>query len=101
MGRISAEGADVTIITDDNPRTEVAATIRAEVLAGVLSRRDTVREIADRAEAIRVGVTMIEPGDVVLVAGKGHESGQIIGTTTIPFSDHEAVAAALEGGRHG
>lgn len=101
MGRISAEGADVTIVTDDNPRTEIAAAIRAEILAGITSRRDTVSEVGDRAEAIRMGVAMIEPGDVVLVAGKGHESGQIIGTTTIPFSDHEAVAAALEGGRHG
>jgi UDP-N-acetylmuramoyl-L-alanyl-D-glutamate--2,6-diaminopimelate ligase len=91
MGAISAAKADVTIITDDNPRTEVAAAIRAEVLAGAKS----AREISDRAEAIRTAVAMMGAGDVVLIAGKGHETGQIVGATVLPFSDHDVVAAAL------
>jgi UDP-N-acetylmuramoyl-L-alanyl-D-glutamate--2,6-diaminopimelate ligase len=91
MGTISAAKADVTIITDDNPRTELASAIRAEVLAGAAG----AREIADRAEAIRGAIAMMGPGDVVLVAGKGHETGQIVGSQVLPFSDHEVVAAAL------
>jgi UDP-N-acetylmuramoyl-L-alanyl-D-glutamate--2,6-diaminopimelate ligase len=100
MGQIAATQADAVIVTDDNPRTEVPATIRAEIMAGIAVGRDKVREIGDRAEAIESGVAMMSPGDVLLVAGKGHESGQIIGTVTVPFSDHEAVAVALAGGRH-
>lgn len=91
MGQISVERADVTIITDDNPRTEVPAEIRRQILVGAPG----AIEIGDRAEAIRAAVKMAGPGDVILVAGKGHEPGQIIGTTTFPFSDHEAVRAAL------
>jgi UDP-N-acetylmuramoyl-L-alanyl-D-glutamate--2,6-diaminopimelate ligase len=91
MGRIAAEQSDVVIVTDDNPRTEAAAAIRAEVLAGA----PEAREIGDRAEAIRAAVAMLAPGDVVLVAGKGHETGQIVGDTVLPFSDHEVLAEAL------
>ena len=91
MGGIAVEKADVVIVTDDNPRTEVAATIRAEVLAGAAG----AREIGVRAEAIRAAVAMMGAGDVVLVAGKGHETGQIVGTTVLPFSDHDVLAAAL------
>lgn len=91
MGAISVEKADVTIITDDNPRTEMPAQIRAEILGGAKG----AREIGDRAEAIRAAVRIMGPGDVVLVAGKGHETGQIIGTTVVPFSDHEALRAAM------
>ena len=91
MGRIAAEKSDVVIVTDDNPRTEVAAAIRAEVLAGATG----ATEIGDRAEAIRAAVAMIGPGDVVLVAGKGHETGQIVGDTVLPFSDHDVLAEAL------
>ena len=91
MGAISAANADVTIITDDNPRTEDAAAIRAEVLAGA----PNAHEIANRAEAIKAAVAMMSPGDVVLVAGKGHETGQIVGTTVLPFSDHDELAAAM------
>ncbi len=91
MGRIAAEQSDVVIVTDDNPRTEAAAAIRAEVLAGAPG----AREIGDRAEAIRVAANMLGPGDVVLVAGKGHETGQIVGDTVLPFSDHEVLAGAL------
>lgn len=92
MGAISAERADVTIVTDDNPRSEEPAAIRAEILAGAKG----AREIGDRAEAIRAAVKMMGKGDVVLVAGKGHETGQIIKDRVIPFSDHETVRAALD-----
>ncbi len=91
MGRIAAEKSDIVIVTDDNPRTEAAASIRAEVLAGAAGGR----EIADRAEAIGAAVAMMGPGDVVLVAGKGHETGQIVGDKVHPFSDHEVLAEAL------
>ncbi len=91
MGRIAAEKADFTIITDDNPRSERPEAIRAEILAGAKG----AREIGDREEAIGVAVGMLGKGDVVLIAGKGHETGQIVGNTVIPFSDHDAVATAL------
>jgi UDP-N-acetylmuramoyl-L-alanyl-D-glutamate--2,6-diaminopimelate ligase len=94
MGRISADLADVTIVTDDNPRSEEPAAIRREVLTGAPG----AREIGDRAEAIGAALAMMGPGDVVLVAGKGHEPGQIIGSVTIPFSDHEVVRAHLPRG---
>jgi len=101
MGGIAADGADIAIVTDDNPRSEDPAAIRAEVLAAAPER---LQEIGDRAEAIEAGVAMLQPGDVLVVAGKGHESGQIIGDRTLPFSDHEVVReaiAALAGGRQG
>ena len=91
MGEIAARLADVTIVTDDNPRSEDAATIRSEIL----SHAPKALEIGDRGSAIAHGVRMLETGDVLLIAGKGHETGQIVGATTLPFSDHEAVAAAL------
>jgi len=91
MGAISAARADVTIVTDDNPRTEEPAAIRAEILAAAPS----ATEVGDRAEAIRTAVRLMQPGDVVLVAGKGHETGQIVGQTVIPFSDHDCLRAAL------
>lgn len=92
MGQISVEKADVSIVTDDNPRTEVPGAIRADILAGAKG----AIEIGDRAEAITAAVRMMGKGDVVLVAGKGHETGQIIGTKVVPFSDHEALRAALD-----
>ncbi|MCA6122247.1 UDP-N-acetylmuramoyl-L-alanyl-D-glutamate--2,6-diaminopimelate ligase [Bradyrhizobium sp. WSM 1704] len=91
MGAIAAENADDVIVTDDNPRSEKPEAIRAAIMAAAQG----AREIADRAEAIRAGIAGLEPGDALVVAGKGHEVGQIIGNTTLPFSDHEAVAAAL------
>jgi UDP-N-acetylmuramoyl-L-alanyl-D-glutamate--2,6-diaminopimelate ligase len=91
MGRIAVDGADAVIVTDDNPRTERPEVIRAEVLADAAG----AREIGDRAEAIREGVTMLKPGDVLLVAGKGHETGQIVGSTVLPFSDHEVVRTVI------
>ncbi len=92
MGAIAANAADIVIVTDDNPRTENPSAIRAEILAGAPG----AREIGDRAEAIRAAVTLLQPGDVVVVAGKGHETGQIVGETIIPFSDHDCLRAALE-----
>ena len=91
MGRIASELAASVIVTDDNPRSEKAAAIRAEILAGAPG----AREIGDRQEAIGAGVRSLRQGDVLLIAGKGHETGQIIGSTVVPFSDHEAVRAAL------
>jgi UDP-N-acetylmuramoyl-L-alanyl-D-glutamate--2,6-diaminopimelate ligase len=91
MGRIAAEHAHHVIVTDDNPRSERPEVIRAEILAGCPGSR----EIGDRAEAIRAGMRLLGHGDLLLVAGKGHETGQIVGATVLPFSDHEAVRAAL------
>jgi UDP-N-acetylmuramoyl-L-alanyl-D-glutamate--2,6-diaminopimelate ligase len=91
MGRIAVENADRVIVTDDNPRSEDPAAIRAAILA----EAPGATEIGDRAEAIRTAIAGLNPGDVLLVAGKGHETGQIIGAKVIPFSDHDAVAAAL------
>ena len=91
MGAIAAENADSVIVTDDNPRSENPADIRAAILAAAKG----AKEIGDRNEAIRAGVAALEPGDALLIAGKGHETGQIVGDTVLPFSDHEAVAAAL------
>jgi len=93
MGRIAVENADRVIVTDDNPRSENAAAIRAVILAAAPG----ASEIGDRAEAIRAGIADLKAGDVLLIAGKGHEVGQIIGERTVPFSDHDAVAAALQG----
>jgi len=97
MGAAAAKFADDVIVTDDNPRSEDAATIRKEALAGCPG----AREIGDRAQAIRAGVASLQSGDILVIAGKGHESGQIIGKEIHPFSDRaEAIEAALEtGGR--
>ena len=91
MGAIAAENADHVIVTDDNPRSENPDTIRAAILAAATGAKD----IGDRAEAIRAGISALQPGDALLIAGKGHETGQIVGEKTLPFSDHDAVAAAL------
>jgi UDP-N-acetylmuramoyl-L-alanyl-D-glutamate--2,6-diaminopimelate ligase len=92
MGAVAAAKADRVIVTDDNPRSENADTIRAAIIA----EAPGAAEIGDRREAIRQAIADLRPGDVLLVAGKGHETGQIIGDRVIPFSDHEAVAAALK-----
>jgi UDP-N-acetylmuramoyl-L-alanyl-D-glutamate--2,6-diaminopimelate ligase len=93
MGRIAVDLADLTIVTDDNPRTEDPAAIRAEILAAAPG----AVEIGDRAEAIGHAIAEMGPDDTVLVAGKGHEDYQIIGTVKHHFSDHEVVRAALGG----
>jgi UDP-N-acetylmuramoyl-L-alanyl-D-glutamate--2,6-diaminopimelate ligase len=91
MGAIATEHADHVIVTDDNPRSENPAAIRAAILAAAKG----AKEIGDRAEAIRVAIADLQPGDALLIAGKGHETGQIVGDRTLPFSDHDAAAAAL------
>jgi len=92
MGRVAAKLADDIIVTDDNPRTEEAATIRKAVLAGC----PDATEIGDRATAIREGIKRLGPQDCLVIAGKGHEQGQIVGTKVIPFSDVEQVKLALK-----
>jgi UDP-N-acetylmuramoyl-L-alanyl-D-glutamate--2,6-diaminopimelate ligase len=93
MGRIAAENADRVIVTDDNPRSEQPAAIRAAILAAAPG----ATEIGDRNDAIRAGIAALKAGDVLLIAGKGHETGQIVGDRILNFSDHDAVAAALQG----
>jgi len=93
MGEIAGRMADTVIVTDDNPRSEDAATIRAEILAAVPQGK----EIGDRRKAIETAIKALKPGDVLLVAGKGHEDYQIVGTTKHHFSDHEVVAETLKG----
>ncbi|MBL8598381.1 MAG: UDP-N-acetylmuramoyl-L-alanyl-D-glutamate--2,6-diaminopimelate ligase [Devosia sp.] len=92
MGEIAGRLADKAIVTDDNPRTENAASIRAEIVAAVPG----ADEIGDRRKAIEHAVRSLEPGDVLLIAGKGHEDYQIVGTTKHHFSDHEVVAETLK-----
>ncbi|WP_395645767.1 UDP-N-acetylmuramoyl-L-alanyl-D-glutamate--2,6-diaminopimelate ligase [Terricaulis sp.] len=92
MGAIAARQADVQIVTDDNPRSEDAASIRRAILAAAPNGV----EVGDRAEAIRKAIAMMQPGDAVLIAGKGHETGQIIKGVTHPFSDQDVARAALE-----
>src|SRR5712671_5139735 len=91
MGAIAAENADSVIVTDDNPRSENPDAIRAAILSAARS----AKEIGDRTEAIRTAIAGLQPGDALLIAGKGHETGQIVGDRVLPFSDHDAVAAAL------
>jgi UDP-N-acetylmuramoyl-L-alanyl-D-glutamate--2,6-diaminopimelate ligase len=93
MGAIAARGAEVVIVTDDNPRSEDPAAIRSAILAAAPG----AREIADRAEAIRAGITALGPDDALVIAGKGHETGQIVGERTLPFSDAEVARSALRG----
>ena len=91
MGAAAHANADVVIISDDNPRLEDAAAIRKAIADAA---PDAI-EIGDRGEAIRRAIKMLGSGDVLCVAGKGHETGQIVGTVTIPFSDRDTVATAL------
>ena len=97
MGAAAAKFADRVIVTDDNPRSEDAAAIRKEALAGCAG----AREIGDRAEAIRASIAALGDSDILVIAGKGHESGQIVGAVVHPFSDRdEAIKAAVSlGGR--
>jgi UDP-N-acetylmuramoyl-L-alanyl-D-glutamate--2,6-diaminopimelate ligase len=91
MGAVAAAGADRVVVTDDNPRDEDPRRIRAAILQAAPG----AAEIADRGEAIRSAIAGLEPGDILLIAGKGHEVGQIVGDRMLPFSDHEAVEVAL------
>jgi len=87
MGEIASRLADVVIVTDDNPRTEDAALVRAQIMA----RAPGATEIADRAAAIRAAIAGLRDGDILIIAGKGHEDYQIIGKTKHHFSDAEEV----------
>lgn len=104
MGGVAAAKADLVIVTDDNPRHEDAAAIRAAILAAC----DGATEIADREQAIEAAVSMAEADDLLLLAGKGHETGQVVGDTILPFDDITTAQRALcaphlseQGGRHG
>ena len=95
MGQIAAALADDVIVTDDNPRTEDSAAIRKSILATAKG----AREIDDRRDAIKTAITALNRGDVLVIAGKGHETGQYVGAAVIPFSDRdEAIKAAIAGG---
>ncbi|MCG7519197.1 UDP-N-acetylmuramoyl-L-alanyl-D-glutamate--2,6-diaminopimelate ligase [Ruegeria sp. Ofav3-42] len=96
MGQAAADHADVVFVTDDNPRSEDPATIRAAVMEGAPG----ATEVGDRAEAILRGIDALQPGDALLIAGKGHETGQIVGDQVLPFDDVEQASisvAALDG----
>jgi UDP-N-acetylmuramoyl-L-alanyl-D-glutamate--2,6-diaminopimelate ligase len=93
MGKIAAELADIAIVTDDNPRSEVPAAIRAEVMAGASG----LKNIGDRREAIRTACALLQDGDILVVAGKGHEQGQIVGDKVLPFDDVTETEGALHG----
>ena len=95
MGERAKTLADVVYVTDDNPRTESAPAIRAEVLQGC---PDAI-EIGDRGAAIAAAVNSLKAGDVLVIAGKGHETGQIVGTHVVPFNDVDVTRAILHGGR--
>ena len=91
MGAIAEQMCDVVIVTDDNPRGEDAASIRREILGAT----PKAQEIGSRRDAILEAVSLMGAGDVVVVAGKGHETGQIVGDVVMPFSDHEELSSAL------
>ena len=91
MGAAAAEGADLVFVTDDNPRSEEPAAIRAAVMAGA----PEATEVGDRAEAILRAVDTLEAGDALLIAGKGHETGQIVGDNVYPFDDVEQASVAV------
>ena len=96
MGRVAAELADEVIVTDDNPRSEKPALIRRAVMQGC----PDAREQGDRGKAIREGIALLGENDCLIIAGKGHEQGQIIGKKTIPFSDVDEARKALKERAH-
>ena len=91
MGRVAQENADAVFVTDDNPRSENAANIRAKILEAC----DGATEIADRAQAITTAISGMNAGDLLVVAGKGHETGQIVGSEVLPFDDAQVVRRAI------
>ena len=99
MGTAAAQGADVVVVTDDNPRSEDPANIRAAVLAAaraaVVGRGVEVLEVGDRQAAVITAVELAGPDDCVVVAGKGHEQGQEIAGTVVPFDDRTVLRAAI------
>jgi UDP-N-acetylmuramoyl-L-alanyl-D-glutamate--2,6-diaminopimelate ligase len=101
MGTAAASGSDVLVVTDDNPRSEDPAAIRAAMLAGVQEvpedRRAEVLEVAGRRDALAAAVALARPGDTLLVAGKGHETGQEVAGTVHPFDDREVLREVISG----
>jgi UDP-N-acetylmuramoyl-L-alanyl-D-glutamate--2,6-diaminopimelate ligase len=91
MGEIATRLADRVIVTDDNPRSEDPAAIRHEILAAAPG----AAEMGDRGEAIRAAVELLAAGDILIIAGKGHETGQIVGAKTLPFDDAQVARSAV------
>jgi UDP-N-acetylmuramoyl-L-alanyl-D-glutamate--2,6-diaminopimelate ligase len=100
MGEIAAAGSDVVVVTSDNPRTEDPAAIIAEIVAGARSASSGAElvELEDRRAAIAHAIGLAERGDMVLIAGKGHEDYQIVGNTKLHFDDREEARAAVVAG---
>ena len=97
MGAVAVDRADIAIVTDDNPRSEEPPEIRREIMAAAPG----AIEVPGRGAAVAEAIAGLKQGDVLLIAGKGHETGQIVKGTVIPYSDHDAVEAALkEGAKH-
>jgi UDP-N-acetylmuramoyl-L-alanyl-D-glutamate--2,6-diaminopimelate ligase len=94
MGALAESRADLVVVTDDNPRTEDSRAIIEQILAG-MQQPDAAHVVADRAEAIHFALAEADAGDVVVVAGKGHEDYQIVGSEVRPFSDRAVVLDAL------
>ena len=93
MGRVASEIADIVIVTSDNSRSEDPASIIADICSGMGKTRAV--KIANRREAIAHAVNLAQSGDVLIVAGKGHETSQLVGTTNLPFSDVEELELAF------
>jgi len=96
MGQVASHYADGLIVTDDNPRSEPPDKIRQQILEGCESSPAVLEEIGDRGAAIEHALKLAEEGDIVLVAGKGHEKGQIIGHEVLPFDDAEVIRSCIE-----
>ncbi|MDX9689481.1 MAG: UDP-N-acetylmuramoyl-L-alanyl-D-glutamate--2,6-diaminopimelate ligase [Alphaproteobacteria bacterium] len=94
MGKIAQNMADYVIVTDDNPRSEVPAAIRKEILGGCATD-SSLKEIGDRATAIQQGIEALSDNDVLVIAGKGHEEGQIVGDKVLPFNDAQEARKVL------
>ena len=102
MGATASEGADVVVVTSDNPRNEAPEAIVCEVLSGVgTGSSSRVSAVVERRAAIEAVLSEARPGDVVLVSGKGHESYQDLGTEVVPFDDREVVRDILTLARDG
>jgi UDP-N-acetylmuramoyl-L-alanyl-D-glutamate--2,6-diaminopimelate ligase len=95
MGQAAGEGSDFVVVTSDNPRSEDPASIVAEIEPGLQAAGVAYTIEVDRASAIRLALEAAKPGDVVLLAGKGHEKEQILGRSTIPFDDAEVALSIL------
>jgi UDP-N-acetylmuramoyl-L-alanyl-D-glutamate--2,6-diaminopimelate ligase len=97
MGRAAQQGSELTVVTSDNPRTEDPLAIIRDITEGLDAQGHATRVEPDRAAAIRLAVNAAEPGDIVLIAGKGHEDYQLVGDQVLHFSDVEEAAAVLAG----